>query len=52
MRNYQARHKKDNLDDKFSAGALSWYLLWTSPSKQQATRNYEKRFDVNVKWFV
>lgn len=46
---YQGRHKNDLLNDPTSAGALSWYILWTAPTLAGAIKNYEKRFDVKVK---
>ena len=45
---YRARHAKDKINDVHSAGAMSWYILWSSPSLSQGIRNYEKRFGVNV----
>ena len=41
---YKARHAGDNLTDKFSAGSLSYYVLWSSKSLKQGISNYKKRF--------
>ena len=49
MRRYQARHKNDNIDDPFSAGALSWYILWSDPTFEGGLRNYLKRFNIKNK---
>ena len=45
---YQARHKNDNLEDPESPGALSWYILWTSPTLVGGMRNYAKTFSYKV----
>lgn len=46
--NYQRRHKKDLLTEKnkigFGAGALSYYLLWTTPKMNISA--YRKRFNL------
>jgi len=44
---YKARHKGDNLTDKFSAGSLSFFVLWSSKSLAQGIRNYKKRFNLS-----
>lgn len=41
---YKARHKGDNLTDPTSAGALSWYVLWSAPSVKSGIANYKKHF--------
>jgi len=46
---YQTRHRKDNLDNPYSPGALSWYLLWTAPTLRGEIKNYEKRFKIDIK---
>lgn len=38
---YRLRHRNDNLEDPFSAGALSYYLLWGN----------SKRINENLKYF-
>ena len=45
---YRARHKGDDIDNVHSAGALSWYLLWSAPSLKEGIKNYEKEFGVDV----
>lgn len=46
--NYQARHKKDLITDEnkqgIGAGALSYYLLWTTPKMNIAS--YRRRFNL------
>jgi hypothetical protein len=44
MKRYQARHKNDNIKDPMSPGALSWYILWTSPTFEGGVANYRKQF--------
>lgn len=44
---YRARHKNDNLTDKFSAGALSYYILWgDSTSIATNIRNFKSKFNL------
>jgi hypothetical protein len=45
---YQARHKSDNLDDPETAGALSMFILWSSPTLRGGMRNYAKKFSYKV----
>ena len=45
---YRARHAKDltteNSKSGLSAGALSYYVLWTSPSFSQGLKNYKNKY--------
>jgi len=42
---YIKRHKKrENWNDKFSAGALSRYILWGEPSLRKSIKKYKRRF--------
>jgi len=43
---YRKRHAKDNLTDPLSPGALSYFILWSSPSFGGSIRNFKKRFSV------
>jgi len=43
---YKARHSGDNLSDKFSAGALSMFVLWSSKSLARGIANYKSRFNL------
>jgi len=45
-KSYRARHAGDNLNDKFSPGALSMYVLWTSKSLSQGIKNYKSKFNL------
>jgi len=45
---YRSRHAKDNLNNPFSPGALSYYILWSAPTMRGGIRNYEKRFNIKV----
>jgi len=48
--NYQKRHSKDLLTDAsktgMSAGALSYYVLWTEPTITKSIINYKKKFNL------
>jgi hypothetical protein len=44
---YKARHRGDNLTNKFSAGALSMYVLWSSKSLSAGISNYKRRFGLS-----
>jgi hypothetical protein len=44
QKSYKARHKGDNLTDPTSAGALSWWVLWSSPTVKGGIANYKKHF--------
>jgi len=46
VKSYKARHAGDNLQDKYSAGSLSMYVLWSSKSLSQGIRNYKARFSL------
>lgn len=35
---YQIRHKNDNINDPYSAGFWSWWVLWNKPSLQESMR--------------
>lgn len=44
---YRNRHSGDNLDDPYSPGALSWYLLWgDSQNIKTNLTSYRKRFGI------
>jgi len=43
---YRKRHHKDKIDDPFSAGALSWYLLWNKPTLKESIKDYEEIFGI------
>lgn len=45
---YRARHRKDNIDDVHSSGALSWHILWSEPTLKGGIKAYSKRFGVVV----
>lgn len=45
---YRARHAKDNLNNPFSPGALSYYLLWSAPTMRGGIKNYENKFGIDV----
>ena len=45
---YRARHKNDNIKSVHSAGAMSWYILWSAKTLTEGIRNYEKAFKVKV----
>jgi hypothetical protein len=35
---YQIRHKNDHINDPYSAGFWSWWVLWNKPSLQESMR--------------
>ena len=47
--NYQTRHKKDPINTPFTAGSLSYYLLWNKPTLSASIRDYNKMFKTNIK---
>ena len=47
--NYRRRHKGDNLENPFSAGALSYFLLWNKASLKQSIKDYENKFNIKIK---
>jgi len=47
-RAYRVRHKNDNLNNPFSPGALSYYILWSAPTMRGGIKEYEKRFNIDV----
>ncbi len=45
---YLDRHRKnENWNDKFSAGALSRWILWNKTSLSASIADYKKRFGLN-----
>ena len=47
-KNYQRRHKGDNLENPFSAGALSYYLLWNKSSLRKSIQDYQNKFNIKI----
>jgi len=44
---YRSRHKKDNINNPISAGALSWFLLWgESINLNENIKKFKKKFNV------
>ena len=43
---YMLRHRNDNLDNPLSPGALSQYILWSSPDFQTGLQNYINHFNI------
>ena len=43
---YRKRHRKNKIDDPFSAGALSWYLLWNKPTLKESIEDFEDKFGI------
>ena len=46
--NYRKRHRNDNLTNPYSAGALSYHLLWNRPTLSASIKDYEKKFNINI----
>lgn len=36
---YQIRHKNDHINDPYSAGFWSWWVLWNKPSLQDSLKD-------------
>ena len=47
-KNYRLRHKNDNLDNPYSSGALSFFLLWNKNTLKKSIEDYEKIFNINI----
>ncbi len=47
-KNYRRRHSGDNLENPFSAGALSYYLLWNKRSLKSSIKDYENKFNIKI----
>lgn len=45
---YQSRHANDNLTDPESAGALSWFILWTAPTLKGGIKKYAREYNLRV----
>ena len=43
---YRKRHHKDKIDDPFSPGALSLYLLWNKPTLKESIEQYEEKIGI------
>ena len=48
-KNYQSRHRKDPINTAFTPGSLSYYLLWNKPTLTASIKDYNKRFNTNIK---
>ena len=45
---YETRHSKDNLTEPESAGSLSMFVLWSSPTLKGGINQYAKTFTYKV----
>ena len=43
---YRKRHHKDKINEPFSAGALSWWILWNRETLKESIKEYEERFGI------
>jgi hypothetical protein len=43
---YRKRHHKDKIDEPYSAGALSWWILWNKPTLEASIKDYARRFKI------
>ena len=43
---YRARHAKDPINSPLTAGALSYHILWSSPSFGGSIRNFKRKFNL------
>ena len=46
---YRKRHAKDPINSPYTAGALSYHLLWNKPTLNASVRDYRKRFNIDLK---
>lgn len=44
---YQARHAGDRINEPMTAGSLSYWILWSSPSFGGSIRNFKNKFKLN-----
>jgi len=42
---YRVRHRGDRITEPMTAGALSWYVLWSATSLREGIQNYKRRFN-------
>mgnify|MGYP003668262022 CR=1 FL=1 len=47
-KNYKSRHQGDNLNDPYSAGSLSYYVLWGGDTIAAGKRAYKNRFGISL----
>ena len=45
---YKSRHSGDNLSDAYSAGALSYYILWGGDTIAAGKRAYKNKFGISL----
>ena len=45
---YKARHRGDNLNDPYSAGSLSYYVLWSGDTIAAGKRAYKNKFGISL----
>jgi len=45
---YKSRHRGDNLNDPYSAGSLSYYVLWGGDTIAAGKRAYKNRFGISL----
>lgn len=45
---YRLRHQNDNINNIYSSGFWSYYLLWNKDSLKKSAADIEKRFHVKV----
>ena len=45
---YKSRHRGDNLNDPYSAGSLSYYVLWSGDTIAAGKRVYKNKFGISL----
>jgi hypothetical protein len=45
---YKIRHGKDKINDIYSAGCWSWWLLWNKKTLKESIENMEERFRIDI----
>ena len=45
---YKSRHRGDNLNDPYSAGSLSYYVLWSGDTIAAGKTAYKNKFGISL----
>ena len=45
---YRKRHAKDPINNPYTAGSLSFHLLWNKPTLSASIKDFEKRFNIDI----
>ncbi len=45
---YRSRHRNDPINKPYTAGSLSYNLLWNKPTLSASIKDFEKKFNINI----